>query len=134
LLPEAIQTQSAPIPQGHYSQAVRVGSLVFISGQLPLDREGRLVGGTIADEARQALSNVRAILEAAGGSTANLVQCTIYISEMSDWAEVNTVYGEFLSGVPVLPARAIVPVQEMHYGAHIEIQAIAVLDRVSRGI
>jgi 2-iminobutanoate/2-iminopropanoate deaminase len=127
LLPEVIQTQSAPIPQGHYSQAVRVGSLVFISGQLPLDREGRMVSGAIVDEVKQVLSNVRAILEAAGGSTANLVQCTIYISEMSDWAEVNTVYGEFLSGVPVLPARAIVPVQEMHHGARVEIQAIAAI-------
>jgi 2-iminobutanoate/2-iminopropanoate deaminase len=124
---EAIQTQSAPTPQGHYSQAVRVGTLVFISGQLPLDREGRIVSGTITDEAKQALSNVRAVVEAAGGTMANLVQCTIYISEVSHWAEVNAVYGGFFAGVSVLPARAIVPVKEMHHGAHVEIQAIAAI-------
>jgi len=127
LMPEAIQTQSAPIPQGHYSQAVRVGSLVFISGQLPLDREGRFVSGTIADEARQALSNVRAVVEAAGGNIASLVQCTIYISEITHWAEVDAVYGTFFSGISVLPARAIVPVKEMHHGACVEIQAIAAI-------
>jgi 2-iminobutanoate/2-iminopropanoate deaminase len=126
-MPEAIQTQSAPIPQGHYSQAVRVGSLVFISGQLPLDREGRFVSGTIADEARQALSNVRAVVEAAGGNIASLVQCTIYISEITHWAEVDAVYGTFFSGISVLPARAIVPVKEMHHGACVEIQAIAAI-------
>jgi 2-iminobutanoate/2-iminopropanoate deaminase len=126
-MPEAIQTQSAPIPQGHYSQAVRVGSLVFISGQLPLDREGRLVGGTIADEARRALSNVRAVVEAAGGNIASRVQCTIYISEITHWAEVDAVCGTFFSGISVLPARAIVPVKEMHHGARVEIQAIAAI-------
>jgi 2-iminobutanoate/2-iminopropanoate deaminase len=124
---EAIQTQSAPTPQGHYSQAVRVGTLLFISGQLPLDREGRMVSGTIVDQARQTLSNVRGIVEAAGGTMANLVQCTIYISEISHWGDVNDVYGGFFAGVSVLPARAIVPVNEMHHGVHIEIQAIAAI-------
>jgi 2-iminobutanoate/2-iminopropanoate deaminase len=127
LLPEAIQTQSAPIPQGHYSQAVRVGSLVFISGQLPLDREGRMVSGAIVDEVKQVLSNVRAIVEAAGGNIASLVQCTIYISEITHWAEVDAVYGRFFSGISVLPARAIVPVKEIHHGARVEIQAIAAI-------
>jgi 2-iminobutanoate/2-iminopropanoate deaminase len=127
MMSEAIQTQSAPTPQGHYSQAVRVGALLFISGQLPLDREGRMVSGTIADQASQALSNIRAIVEAAGGTMANLVQCTIYISEICHWAEVNDVYGAFFSGVSVFPARAIVPVKEMHHGAHVEIQAIAAI-------
>jgi 2-iminobutanoate/2-iminopropanoate deaminase len=131
LISEAIYTQSAPAPRGRYSQAVRVGDFLFISGQLPLDREGRLVSGTIADEAMQALANVRAIVEAAGGTTANLVQCTIYISDISHWAEVDAIYGAFFSGVPVLPARAIVPVKEMHYGAHIEIQAVAVVNEPS---
>jgi 2-iminobutanoate/2-iminopropanoate deaminase len=123
----AIETRSAALPQGNYSQGVRVGDLLFVSGQLPLDSEGRFVGGTITAQAEQALSNVRAIVEAAGGKMAHVVQCTIYISDIAYWAEVDKVYGTFISGVPVLPARAVVPVKEMHYGAHIEIQAIASL-------
>ena len=122
-----VQTKLAPQPKGKYSQAVRVGDLLFISGQLPLDSEGHLVSGTIGNQAKQALSNVQAILEAAGGTQAQLVQCTIYISDITHWAEVDKVYGTFMAGVPVLPARAVVPVKEMHYGAHIEIQAIASL-------
>jgi 2-iminobutanoate/2-iminopropanoate deaminase len=123
----AIQTRSAPLPKGNYSQAVRVGDLLFISGQLPLDSEGHLVSGTVATQAKQALSNIRAIVEAAGGTMADLVQCTIYVSDITHWAEVDKVYGTCMSGVPVLPARAVIPVKEMHYGAHIEIQAIASL-------
>jgi len=123
----AIQTKSAPLPKGNYSQAVRIGDLLFISGQLPLDSKGRLVSGTVAAQAQKALSNIRAIVEAAGGTIAHLVQCTIYVSDITHWAEVDKVYGTFMAGVPVLPARAVVPVKEMHYGAHIEIQAIASL-------
>ena len=123
----AIQTKSAPLPKGNYSQAVRIGDLLFISGQLPLDSEGRLVAGTVAAQAEQALSNIRAIVEAAGGTIAHLVQCTIYVSDITHWAEVDKVYGTFMSGVRVLPARAVIPVKEMHYGAGIEIHAIAAI-------
>lgn len=124
---EAIQTDRAPQPRGHYSQAVRSGSLLFISGQLPIDRDGNVVKGTMAEEATQALENIRAIVEAAGGSIVDIVQCTIYISDSTHWSEVNGIYGAFFAKVPVLPARAVVPVKEMHYGARIEIQAVAVL-------
>jgi 2-iminobutanoate/2-iminopropanoate deaminase len=123
----AIKTRSAPLPKGSYSQAVRVGDLLFVSGQLPLDAQGRFVGGTITDQTEQALSNIRAIVESAGGTLAHLVQCTIYISDIAYWAKVDKAYEAFLSGMPVLPARAVVPVKEMHYGADIEIQAIAFL-------
>jgi len=128
-MPEAIKTTSAPQPRGHYSQAVRIGNFLFVSGQLPIDRHGNVVKGTIAEEAAQALENIRAIVEAAEGTIADIVQCTIYISDIDHWAEVNGIYGAFFSEVPVLPARAVVPVKEMHYGAHIEIQAIAFLNR-----
>lgn len=124
---EAIKTTDAPQPNGHYSQAVRIGSFLFISGQLPVDRDGKAVRGTVAQEAAQALENVRAIVEAAQGTIADIVQCTVYISDTAHWTEVNGIYGAFFSHVPVLPARAIVPVKEMHYGARIEIQAVAVL-------
>jgi 2-iminobutanoate/2-iminopropanoate deaminase len=124
---QQIRTTRAPLPKGKYSQAVRIGNLLFISGQLPLNEQGHLVEGTSAEQTRQAMLNVQAILEGAGGELRHLVQCTIYISDISQWAEVDDAYGTFLSGVPILPARAVVPVGELHYGAQIEIQAIAFL-------
>lgn len=127
---KAITTSNAPKPRGHYSQAVRMGNFLSISGQLPLDRQGTLVNGSLAEETTQALENIRAIVEAADGTIADIVQCTIYVSDISHWAEVDGIYGAFFSEVPVLPARAVVPIKEMHYGAHIEIQAIAFLNCV----
>ena len=106
---------------------MRAGNLLFISGQLPLDKSGNVVNGSVAEEAKQALENIRAIVEAAEGTIADIVQCTIYISDIALWAEVNGIYGAFFSEVRVLPARAVVPVKEMHFGARIEIQAIAFL-------
>jgi 2-iminobutanoate/2-iminopropanoate deaminase len=126
--PQAIHTDSVSLPRGHYSQAVRIGSLVFVSGQLPLDREGKTVRATVAAELNQALANVRSSVEAAGGTLATIVQCTVYISDISLWAEVNEAYGAFFDSVPVLPARTIVPVKDLHNGARIEIQAVAVLN------
>jgi len=126
---EAIKTTSAPLPAATYSQAVRVGSFLFVSGQLPIDRAGNIVKGTMAEEATQALENIRAIVEAAEGTIEDIVQCTIYISDLAHWAEVNGIYGAFFRAVPVPPARAVVPVKEMHSGARIEIQALAFLNR-----
>jgi 2-iminobutanoate/2-iminopropanoate deaminase len=128
-MPEAIKTTSAPPPCGHYSQAVRIGSFLFVSGQFPIDRDGNVVKGTMAEEATQALENIRAIVEAAEGTIADIVQCTIYISDIAHWGEVNGIYGAFFSEVRVLPARAVVPVKEMRFGVRIEIQAIAFLNR-----
>jgi 2-iminobutanoate/2-iminopropanoate deaminase len=106
-----------------------MGNFLFVSGQLPLDRGGTLVNGTVAEECAQALENIRAILEAADGTIGDIVQCTIYVSDIAQWPEVDGIYGAFFAEVPVLPARAVVPVKELHYGAHIEIQAIAFLNR-----
>ena len=125
---EAIKTASAPEPRGYYSQAVKVGPWLFISGQLPVGADGNVVKGTVAEEAAQALENIRAIVEAADGTIADIVQCTIYTSDIGHWPEVNGIYGAFFSEAPVLPARAVVPVKELHYGAHIEIQAVAFLN------
>jgi 2-iminobutanoate/2-iminopropanoate deaminase len=126
---EAIKTASAPQPRGHYSQAVRMGNFLFVSGQLPIDRSGNLIKGSLAEEAAQALENVRAIVKAAEGTIADIVQCTIYVSDIACWPVVDGIYGAFFADVPVLPARVVVAVKELHYGAHIEIQAIAVLFR-----
>jgi 2-iminobutanoate/2-iminopropanoate deaminase len=107
---------------------VRIGSFLFVSWQLPIDPEGHIVTGTVAEQAAQALANIRAIVEAADGTVASIVQCTIYISDIVHWAEVDGIYGAFFKRVPMPPARAVEPVKEMHLGAHIEIQAIAVID------
>lgn len=124
---QAIKTESAFHPRGHYSQAVQMGSWLFISGQLPFDPEGNAVKGTMAEECAQALKNVRVVLDAAQGKLSDVIQCTLYLSDITLWAEVEAIYGAFFAEVPVLPARTVVPVKEMHFGARIEIQAVAFL-------
>lgn len=121
----AIFTESAPTPRGFYSQAVKAGPFLFIAGQLPLNTAGEVVGSGAAEQARQALQNVRAVLLATGGDWPQLVQVTVYVSDIEYWPAVNTVYQESLAQVPVPPARAVVPVKDLHYGALVEIQATA---------
>ena len=129
MLNERISTSSAPAPRGFYSQGVRSGNLVFISGQLPLDTAGNLVSGGIGEHAEQTLRNVLAILEAAGGAPDDLSQVTVYITDLSHWAEFNAVYERVLGTVKSPPARAVVPVSGLSKGALCEIQAVAVLSR-----
>ena len=129
MLNERISTASAPPPRGFYSQGVRNGNLVFISGQLPLDPAGNLVSGGIAEHAEQTLKNVVAILEAAGATIADLAQVTVYITDLAHWPEFNASYERFLGTLNVPPARAVVPVTALNKGALCEIQAIAVLGR-----
>ncbi len=123
----AIFSPSAPAPGGFYSQAVRAGNLLFLSGQLPLDLHGRLVDGGIVEQTNQVLSNLQHVLHAAGADLTHLVQITIYVAGIEHWPAVNAAYQSFLAAVPVPPARAVVPVPELHYGALIEIQAIAMI-------
>lgn len=124
---KAILSPDVVPPRGFYSQAVQAGSMLYVAGQLPLDLSGQLVGETAADQARQALGNIRSVLQAAGADWQHLVQVTIYVSDILHWPAVNSVYQEALANVPVPPARAVVPVKEMHYGALVEIQATAYL-------
>ena len=107
---EAIFTSNAPTPRGFYSQGVKAGPLLFIAGMLPVDHEGKLVGGTAGDQTRRAMSYVAAVAEAAGGSLASLTQVTIYVSDIAEWPEVNSAYKELMADAPVPPARAVVPV------------------------
>jgi 2-iminobutanoate/2-iminopropanoate deaminase len=125
---EAITTPFAPEARGS-SQAVRVGSFLFVSGQLSIDRDGNVIKGTVGEEAIQALENVRAIVEAADGSIGDIMQTTIYLSDISDWTEVNETYIAFFRSVAVLPARTMVPVKEMSDGGRVQIQAIAFLKK-----
>jgi 2-iminobutanoate/2-iminopropanoate deaminase len=121
---EAISTPKAPAAVGPYSQAVKSGDLLFLSGQIPLDPATRaLVPGDIATQAQQVLQNLGAVLEAAGASFQDVVKTTIYLVDLNDFARVNEVYGSFFESSP--PARATVGVSELPLGARIEIDAIA---------
>ena len=120
----AIETTSAPVPAGHYSQAIVHGGFIFVAGQLPIDpsRRGGPIG-TIDEQTEQTLRNVEAILLAAGSRFDLVVQMTIYISDIELWSGVNAVYARVMGAHR--PARAVVPVKELHHGYQIEIQAIA---------
>jgi 2-iminobutanoate/2-iminopropanoate deaminase len=123
---KCISTPDAPTPAGHYSQAVIHGGLVFVAGQLPIDPSNpSRPPGTIEEQAERALANVAAILTAAGSGLHNVLQMTVYISDVSLWGKVNAVYSRVMSDHR--PARAMVPVGELRHGMLIEIQAIAAL-------
>src|ERR671916_2549899 len=104
----AVSTESAPAAIGPYSQGMRVGDLLFCSGQVPLDpSSGELVKEDIEGQARRCLDNLSAVAEAAGASLADAVRCTVYLTDMGDFARVNEVYAEFFGeGDP--PARVAV--------------------------
>ena len=121
-----VRTDNAPIPAGHYSQAVVHNGFVFVAGQLPLvPGQTEHKPGSIADQTERTLDNVRAILEAAGTTLDKVVQMTIYVADISLWSEVNAAYARVMGAHR--PARAVVPVRDLHYGYQIEIQAIAAL-------
>ena len=122
-----IQTDAAPAAIGPYSQAIRTGDLLFCSGQIPLEPStGELVKEDIEGQARRCLENLSAVAEAAGGSLANAVRCTVYLTDMADFARVNEVYDEFFGG-DVPPARVAVGVAALPKGADVEIDAIVAL-------
>ncbi len=124
---QLIETGHAPIPAGHYSQAVVHNGFVFVSGQLPIvpgQKEHRV--GTIEEQTEQVLRNVEAILIAAGSGLDRVLQMTIYISDGELWGGVNAVYSRVMGAHR--PARAVVPVKELHYGYQIEIQVVAAGD------
>ena len=119
-----ISTPNAPAPAGHYAQAIVHEGVVYVAGQLPIDpRTGEKRVGSIEEQAERALSNVRAILEAAGSGLDRVLKTTVYISDISLWSRVNAVYARVFGGHR--PARAVVPTRELHYGFQIEIEVIA---------
>lgn len=122
-----VQTDLAPAPGGHYSQAVVHGDTVYVAGQLPIDPE-RLDAppGDAETQMRRAMANVRAILEAAGSGLDRVLQMTIYVSGIEHWGTVNRVYAEVMGDHR--PARAVVPVGELHYGYVVEIQAVGAIE------
>jgi len=120
---KSVLTPSAPKPAGHYSQAILHNGLVYVAGQLPIDpgSASREVG-SIEDQTRQVLANLRAILEAGGSGLDRVLQMTVYISDIELWGRFNATYAEVMG--EHRPARAVVPVNALHYGYHVEVQAI----------
>jgi 2-iminobutanoate/2-iminopropanoate deaminase len=123
---ETITASGAPAAIGPYSHAVRAGSLLFCSGQIPLDpSSGEIVGTSAGEQARRCLENLTAVCEAAGASLADAVRLTVYMTDLSAFAEVGEVYGTFFSDSP--PARVAVGVAALPKGAQVEIDAIVAL-------
>lgn len=128
-VPEAtrtvISTEAAPPAVGPYSQAIRVGNMLFLAGQIGLDPESRkIVEGGIEAETRQAMSNLDAVLGAAGFSMADVVQAQVFLADLNDYAVMNEVYGSYFATMP--PGRAAVQVARLPLDARVEIMMTAV--------
>ncbi|MDY7028196.1 MAG: RidA family protein [Spirochaetota bacterium] len=123
---KVIHTEKAPAAVGPYSQAVVWGDTVYVSGQLPLDpAQGKITAESIEDQTRQAMDNLKAILEEAGSSLERLLKVTIFLQDMGNFAKVNEVYGSYFTGG--YPARCAYEVAKLPLGADIEIDGIAAL-------
>ncbi len=118
-----VTTENAPAAIGPYSQAIKANGFIYTSGQIPLTPDGKLVEGDIHEQTRQVLTNLNAVLEAAGSSLDQIVKTTIYLTNMDDFIAVNTVYAEFFAGS--FPARSTVAVRTLPKNVQIEIDAIA---------
>lgn len=123
---QIISTDKAPAAIGPYSQAVKAGNLLFVSGQIPIDpATGEVVEATIQAQTTQSLTNVKNILEAAGASLDNVVKTTVFLKDMNDFVEMNRVYSTFFQ--TDCPARAAVQVAKLPKDVMVEVEAIAVL-------
>jgi 2-iminobutanoate/2-iminopropanoate deaminase len=123
---EAVSTPAAPEAIGPYSQAVRAGFLLFVSGQIPIDpATGVMIDGDIAAETHRVLQNLAGILEAAGTSLDRVVRTTVYLADMNDFAAMNEVYGTYFT--PPAPARATVQAARLPRDARVEIDVIATI-------
>lgn len=119
-----IQPADQPQPKGHYSPGIEHNGLIFVSGQLPMTLDTREpFTGSIEEQTELALRNVEAVLHAAGSGLQHVLQFTIYVSDMELWGAVNAAYARVMGDHR--PARAIVPVKDLHFNTKIEIQAIA---------
>ena len=121
---EVINTAHAPAPIGPYNQAIKAGNLLFISGQIPINpATNELVSGSVQEEARQVMNNLKAILEEASLTFEHVVKTTIFLSDMSLFAEVNEVYGSYFTNA--YPARETVAVKGLPKNVNVEISMIA---------
>lgn len=121
---QVIHTDSAPAAIGPYSQAIQIGDLLFVSGQVPIDPStGAIVEGDIKAQAQQSLNNLKAILNAAGTNMGAVVKTTVFLADMNDFAAMNEVYGQFFT--TDCPARAAVEVARLPKDALVEIECVA---------
>lgn len=121
---QVIQTENAPKAIGPYSQAIRIGDLVYTAGQVALSpTTGELVGSDIETQTRQVLENLKAVLEASGSSFDNVVKTTVFLASMGDFAKMNAIYSEYFTGKP--PARSTVQVAGLPKNALVEIECVA---------
>lgn len=124
---QIIHTDSAPAAIGPYSQAVKAGNTVYLSGQIPLDPATmELVSDDVAAQARQVFNNLAAVCDAAGGSLSKIVRVGIYLTDLARFAEVNAVMAEFFDAP--YPARSTIEVSALPRGARVEVDAVMVLD------
>ena len=121
---KVIETKNAPAAIGPYSQAIQAGDFIYVSGQIPVDPEtGALIDKLIADQTGQSLKNLKAVLEAAGYSLQDVIKTTVFITDMANFATVNSVYAKYFE--KDCPARSCVAVKELPKDALIEIEAVA---------
>ncbi|SDE74950.1 endoribonuclease L-PSP [Thermus arciformis] len=123
---EAVQTHLAPQAIGPYSQAVRAGGFLFVSGQIPLTPEGLLVEGDIRAQTERVMENLKAVLEAAGSGLHRVVQTTCFLADMEDFPGFNEVYARYFS--PPYPARATVAVKALPRGVRVEVACVALAE------
>ena len=127
-----VSTTDAPAAVGPYSQAVRVGQLVFTAGQIPLDpKTGQIVSEDIAEQTRRVLDNLKAVLAAENLTFSHIVKTTIFLTDLGDFQTVNDIYAKYFSDLP--PARSTVQVSALPKGARVEIECIAVSDQTPAG-
>jgi 2-iminobutanoate/2-iminopropanoate deaminase len=125
---QTINTDKAPAAIGPYAQANRIGDLLYTSGQIPLDpATGELVAAGIEEQTARALDNLKAVVEAGGGSMANVVKTTVFLQDMGDFAKMNEVYARYFTG-GTLPSRSAVAVAALPKGALVEIEAVAIVE------
>ena len=122
-----ITTPNAPIPAGHYSQAIAHGGLVYVSGQLAIHPEtGEKMIGSIEEQTERTILNLEAILKAAGCDLTHVLKTTVYIANIELWGQVNQVYSTMFGAHK--PARAIIPTRDLHHGFLIELEAVAAIN------
>jgi 2-iminobutanoate/2-iminopropanoate deaminase len=122
---QPIETSDAPAAIGPYSQAVRTGNLVFTSGQIPLRPDGTVVEGSVADQTRQVLDNLRAVLTAAGSGLEHVVKATVFVTDIGQFSDLNEVYAQYFSAP--FPARTTVEVSRLPRDVLVEIEAVALI-------